>query len=362
MTVTHKDLTGTELHVPGYMQSTDPGAVGAGKYWIDTSGGTGNWAVKVRNSSDDGWETVASGGGAGGLEPESYWGGNLVKNYPSLEGADGAQPEWWEEEDANVTLTEEDTTGETIPQKHERVLKVVNGVSGGGKYIYQRYVFADEPTLDDSVSVVSAGCWVYTPSAGTVTLELYDVGGAASLGTATTTTTSSWVWLEVLNKTLGTTSLDIRIKHSADSATLYVAMPTLNVGATVRPWKERGLRYVLEFGGTVLNINPATTAWTSLDLTASTSPLTVAVSLSIMIRTTSTGLYIAYIRPGGSAQGQTYDAAVLREGSGNVVGQYPGQLTSFFLCDDGQVIEHSVNTTGVLNLTLGLRGRWDWKS
>jgi len=40
-TVGHKTLVGTELHVPGYLQSGDPGAVGTGKYWIDTSAGAG---------------------------------------------------------------------------------------------------------------------------------------------------------------------------------------------------------------------------------------------------------------------------------------------------------------------------------
>lgn len=59
----HKNQTGANLHVPGYLQSSDPGAVGAGKYWIDTTGGTGLWALKVRNAGDSGWETVASGGG-----------------------------------------------------------------------------------------------------------------------------------------------------------------------------------------------------------------------------------------------------------------------------------------------------------
>jgi len=58
----HKDLTGDELHVPGYMQDTDPGAVGAGKYWIDTSGGVGNYILKVRNSDNSGWEIVSASG------------------------------------------------------------------------------------------------------------------------------------------------------------------------------------------------------------------------------------------------------------------------------------------------------------
>ena len=59
----HKNQTGANLHVPGYQQSSDPGAVGAGKYWVDTTSGTGLWVLKARNAGDSGWETLASGGG-----------------------------------------------------------------------------------------------------------------------------------------------------------------------------------------------------------------------------------------------------------------------------------------------------------
>lgn len=70
-TVLHSAQTGTDLHVPGYLGSSDPGAVGAGKYWIDTTGGTGVWALKVRNAANTGWETIGSGGG-GGVTDATY--------------------------------------------------------------------------------------------------------------------------------------------------------------------------------------------------------------------------------------------------------------------------------------------------
>jgi len=56
----HGDLVGEELHVPGYVQSGDPGAVGAGMLWVDTSGGAGSYILKIRNSSDSGWNTAAA--------------------------------------------------------------------------------------------------------------------------------------------------------------------------------------------------------------------------------------------------------------------------------------------------------------
>ncbi|MFW6173859.1 MAG: hypothetical protein ACOC5T_08955, partial [Elusimicrobiota bacterium] len=58
----HKNLTSTDLHVPGYIQDSDPGEVGSGILWIDTSGGSTNWSVKIRNSTDTAWELVVGGG------------------------------------------------------------------------------------------------------------------------------------------------------------------------------------------------------------------------------------------------------------------------------------------------------------
>jgi len=175
------------------------------------------------------------------IEGRDSWGGNLLYNTDMLYDADGVQPVLWDEEDANITLTREDAVGEAIPDKTRNVFKAVNGGAGGGKYIKQTLTFASEDLLDASVSIVSTGVWVYTGSAGTITLDLYDNGGAASLGTATTTTTGGWVWLEVLGKTIGTTSLDFRLKHSANSATFYFCLPGLNVGPTVAPWGARNV-------------------------------------------------------------------------------------------------------------------------
>ncbi len=61
-TTYHKNITGTDLHIPGYVQTTDPGAIGASKVWIDTSGGTAAWLVKIRNVADTGWETISATG------------------------------------------------------------------------------------------------------------------------------------------------------------------------------------------------------------------------------------------------------------------------------------------------------------
>ena len=56
--VYHKNLASGDLHVPGYVGNSDPGAVGIGQYWVDTSAGTGQWTIKVRNSGNTDWEIV----------------------------------------------------------------------------------------------------------------------------------------------------------------------------------------------------------------------------------------------------------------------------------------------------------------
>lgn len=42
----------------GFVQATDPGAVGSGSQWVDTSAGAGNWVLKVRNTTNTGWEPI----------------------------------------------------------------------------------------------------------------------------------------------------------------------------------------------------------------------------------------------------------------------------------------------------------------
>lgn len=62
MAVIHKNLTGDEaIHPSSYVQSSDPGAVGANKQWLDTTAGTSFTAGliwKIRNAGDTAWTTL----------------------------------------------------------------------------------------------------------------------------------------------------------------------------------------------------------------------------------------------------------------------------------------------------------------
>lgn len=58
----HKDLAGDNLHEPFHtVASADPGAVGAGQYWLDTT--SEPYVLKRRNGTDTGWIVVGATGG-----------------------------------------------------------------------------------------------------------------------------------------------------------------------------------------------------------------------------------------------------------------------------------------------------------
>ena len=56
--VNHKEITPSEAHAFAITSATDPGAIGAGRGWIDTSGG-GVGILKVRNSTNTGWDNMS---------------------------------------------------------------------------------------------------------------------------------------------------------------------------------------------------------------------------------------------------------------------------------------------------------------
>ena len=84
-----------------------------------------------------------------------YSGVNLICNSPGQIVTDEAEPQWWDDV-ANAAITDEDTAGESIEDKTERVFKVVT--SADDVYGLQTLTFANESLLDAGVTVVSASC------------------------------------------------------------------------------------------------------------------------------------------------------------------------------------------------------------
>lgn len=54
----HSEIVDENLHTPCTVAASDPGAIGAGMMWVDTTSGTGSWVAKIRNAGDTGWEEV----------------------------------------------------------------------------------------------------------------------------------------------------------------------------------------------------------------------------------------------------------------------------------------------------------------
>lgn len=69
----HKDIpVGVDSsHPPGYVQSSDPGAVGANKIWIDSTAAP--YVHKIRNAGNSAWVAVGSGGGTGSSTSADYF-------------------------------------------------------------------------------------------------------------------------------------------------------------------------------------------------------------------------------------------------------------------------------------------------
>lgn len=264
---------------------------------------------------------------------------NLFKNVPSKELADGVQPRWFIVEDANVDLTEEDATGESIITSSERVLKVVNGASGADKYVGQRFVFADEPTLFAEKTRVSATVLVHPVDAGNITFTLYDVGGAGVLASVTKEAIAGGgeFRMTIEDVKVGTTSVDWRISHDADSVTYYFCEPVFNVGRMAISWKPRPWEDVFKFVADVWNVDPSATTWAPADFGPDTSPLTAAVGLAVGIQG-ATGPVRGHLRPNGSSAGQTNATRVVAGSTG-----FAHAASALVLTDEDQIIERSVN-------------------
>ena len=122
---------------------------------------------------------------------------NLVQNSPGQIVVDGAEPQWWDEV-ANATITDEDTAGEGIADKTERVFKVVTVAND--VYGYQTLTFANEELLDAGQTVVSLSCWVYCADASKASIGIY--GANLGLQESGQVGAGAWELLTVENITL----------------------------------------------------------------------------------------------------------------------------------------------------------------
>lgn len=280
---------------------------------------------------------------------------NECRNFPSIEKADDAQPEWWEESAGTCTLTEVDVAGESITETWERCLKVVTTAD---VYAYQRYTYADEPRLK-SGRTVSARVAVW--AVGGVTARVRLQSSVGSLGVATTTS-ASWTILTVEGVALTGTYVDLRFE--VNNGTAYFVPLAFGVGSTApSELPPRGMRYVHKPAQAVSTsgvADPAT--WTDLDLTSVTSPLcAVAAMWANCLKDNDSGWDISVRRNGAATAENTGPTTILA--LSNVNGLFRGINDFNMQTDDGQVVEYFIDRwigNDTFEFALGVRGWWEW--
>lgn len=280
---------------------------------------------------------------------------NEVMNHPSLEGADNALPEWWEN-GANSALTEVDIAGEAgITETWERGFKVAT--TAVAAYSYQRYTYADQPRIK-SGRALSAIFAVW--SVGGIAARIRLITSAGTTVVSANTTAAGWTILTAQNLTLDGTYVDIRME--ADSGTAYFVPLGINVGAKAIPVKPRGLRY-RESAKTAtietLDGANATQNWADLDLTADTGNLAAKLHLFLFLDE-EVSFWGYQARRNGDAR--TGDE-LLR---GRVMASGREQQNDFdLICDDAQIIERKLTLIGGSNAIntcqLYLRGWYEWE-
>jgi hypothetical protein len=277
---------------------------------------------------------------------------NEVMNFPSIEFADGAQPEWWEESAGTATLTEEDVAGESITETWERCLKVVTTAD---VYAYQRFTYADQPRLKSGRTV---SCRVAVWAVSGVTARVRLQSSVGSLGVASTTA-AAWTILTVEAEVLDGTYVDLRLE--VNNGTAYFIPLAFGIGSSA-PYEltPRGLRYVHKPGEALNSSGIADpNAWTDLDLTSVTSNLAAVVAgyVNSLHGATASGWDIS-VRRNGSA-----DTIVLVNALPNVSGTFRNINDFVMATDDGQVIEYLIDRwtgSGTMDIAIGVRGWWEW--
>lgn len=312
---------------------------------------------KLYHVDSAGAEAEVGGGGTGDVTwaiIQAAQLANEVMNFPSLEGANDAQPEWWEEGDAHATLTEVDVAGEGITETYARAHKVVT--DGDGAYSYQRYTYADQPRIKSGrkLSAIFA-VWSVGGKAARIRLQ----SSVGSLGVSSDTTTAGWTILKVEGVTLNGTYVDIRCE--CDTGTAYFVPLGINIGEKAVPLRPRGLKFRSCMPVLVVDLTGSgPTEFADLDVSANTSNLAVLAELMGVLRhIISSQTYAICVRQNGASQTDPNLLSIVISYGNRAIG-----TRSCFL-DDQQIFEWQlVRMEGTANLASGmlnLIGWWEWE-
>jgi hypothetical protein len=280
---------------------------------------------------------------------------NEFKNWPTLEGVDNGQPEWWEV-NANCTLTDVDVAGESITETWERCLKIVTSADS---YCYQPFTYADEPRIKSGRTVsVSVAVW----SVGSVTARVRLQSSVGSLDVASTTA-AAWTILTLEATVLDGTSVQVRFE--AATGTAYFVPLAFGVGDTAPhelPPRGHRFRWRDPTSIKVLTGLGDEDTWTDIDCTSATSNLCCMILSKVtLFDNDGTDEYVFHTRRNGSSQAKG-DATERARVQATNQRQPESEMTQ--IVDDGQIFEYDfdrVNGTGTLDYgEVFLLGWWEW--
>lgn len=176
--IDHQNLTGAAAaHPPWYSQSTDPGAVGAGKAWVDTSTAV-PYQLKKRNAANSAWENI--GVISSITDPTTTRGDLIVRDVSALGrfavgaantvlGSNGTDPAWTTAPTVSGELTALDlkATGMTGAANSVRVVGGnATGAPTTGTFAVRDLAVDSDGTLWICTAAGSPGTWTQVSGSG----------------------------------------------------------------------------------------------------------------------------------------------------------------------------------------------------
>lgn len=276
---------------------------------------------------------------------------NEIRNFPSIERATAAKPEWWAN-GASATLTETTAALAGITATYPRVLKVVT--TAIQSFGHQLYTYTDEPRLAAAQPIV-ARCAVWAVAGASARIVLQTSVGPLTQSIATTV--AGWTILDTPAAILNGTTLDLRLQ--VDTGTAYFVPLGLSVGTTPLALPPRQLVPQWADPANIVTLTGAVdpNVWTDLDITALTHPLAARAQIKGVLGETASN-YALYVRRKGSAQAATSLSAIA-EVNAATTWQY-SHLT--IPLSDSQVFQYLLDRlAGVSALDFGVIDLWGWE-
>lgn len=169
--VEHSNLTGSAaVHPAAYVSSSDPGAVGTDKLWVDTSAGQ-PYQLKRRDATNTGWELIGLGGTA--LTNPTTTRGDLIRRGAStldrlaigatgtLLRSDGTDPSW---SNTVAHLAVSGLTGATTATRY--VGGTTSGSPASGTFSTGDWIVAQDGSVWVCTASGSPGTWAEVSGSG----------------------------------------------------------------------------------------------------------------------------------------------------------------------------------------------------